>query len=260
MPMDAENAADLPKRASPAPISIDLWTWPLGATQDETLEQLDVLSDDERQRASRFIFVEDKRRFIAGRARLRQILAHYVALPPDALVFRYGVQGKPALSLQRAAPFFNLSHSGGLAALAVAQDCDIGIDIERLRPIERGVAKRFFSTGENAALQCLYKADWRDAFYRCWTRKEAVVKAVGKGLSLRLDSFEVSLHCGTPACVLHFDGCRDAGSEWSLVDLALGPGLVGAIAARTMGVGLSVRRRHWEKTGLPQRSDATTRE
>jgi 4'-phosphopantetheinyl transferase len=221
---------------------------------------LDLLSDDERQRASRLIHVQDQRRFIAGRARLRQILAHYVALPPDALVFCYGAQGKPALSHAHAAPFFNLSHSGGLVALAVAPGCDIGIDIERLRPIERDVANRFFSAGENAALARLHKADWRDAFYGCWTRKEAVVKALGKGLSLPLDSFEVTVQRGTPACVLHFDGCRDAGLQWSLADLALGPGLVGAIAARTMGAGLSVRRRHWEETVSPQRSDATTRE
>src|ERR1700730_14616523 len=111
MLIDAENAFDVPESAAPAPISIDLWTWPLEATQEETLPLLDLSSDDQRQRASRLIFVDDKRRFIAGRARLRQILARYVALPPDALVFCYGAQGKPSLLLKRSAPFFNLSHS-----------------------------------------------------------------------------------------------------------------------------------------------------
>jgi 4'-phosphopantetheinyl transferase len=88
----------------PHPIPIDLWTWPLDATREETQQLLDVLSDDERQRASRLILVEDQRRFISGRARLRQILARYVALPPDALVFRYGAQGKPSLSRERSRP------------------------------------------------------------------------------------------------------------------------------------------------------------
>ena len=202
-----------------------------------------VLSSDERRRAASFVFAPDRHRFIVGRGRLRQILSRYVALPPEALRFRYGAHGKPALSPARLALYFNLSHSGGLAALAIA-GCDVGVDIEEVRPVDDAVAGRFFSAREQAALRGLRRADWRDAFYRCWTRKEAVVKALGKGLSLRLASFDVSVTRSAPL-LLRLEGCRDAASQWSIVDVALPHGLVGAIAARTMGRGVSVEHHRW---------------
>ena len=221
---------------------IDLWTWPLMAPRRETAALEAVLSADERRRAAAFIFAEDRRRFIVGRARLRQVLARYVAAPPEALRFCYGAHGKPALASSRSAPCFNLSHSAGLAALAIA-GCDVGVDIEAVRPVDSAVAERFFSAGENAALRGLRGVDWRDAFYRCWTRKEAMVKALGKGLSLRLASFDVSVARSAPL-LLRLEGCRDP-SQWSLVDGALPRGLIGAIAARTMGRGVSVERHRW---------------
>jgi 4'-phosphopantetheinyl transferase len=225
-----------------APLRIDLWTWSLEAPRRETAALEAVLSAEERQRASSFIFAEDRRRFIVGRARLRQVLGRYTAMPPKALRFCYGAHGKPALAPSRSAPCFNLSHSAGMAALAIA-DCAVGIDIEKVRPINRAVAERFFSARENAALRGLRGADWRDAFYRCWTRKEAVVKAIGKGLSLRLASFDVSV--ATAPLLLRLEGSFDTASQWSLVDVALPRGLVGAIAARTMGRGVRVQHLRW---------------
>jgi 4'-phosphopantetheinyl transferase len=132
-----------------------------------------------------------------------------------------------------------------MAALAIA-GCDVGVDIEEVRPVDGAVAERFFSAGENAALRGLRGEAWRDAFYRCWTRKEAVVKALGKGLSLRLASFEVSVARSAPH-LLRLEGCRDAASQWSIVDVALPRGLVGAIAARTMGREVSVERLRWSR-------------
>lgn len=248
----ATTAVPMPRRssASPpavgtAPMRIDLWTWPLEASRKETAALEAVLSADERRRAASFIFAPDRRRFIVGRGRLRLILSRYVALPPEALRFRYGAHGKPALSSARTAPCFNLSHSGELAALAIAS-CDVGVDIEEIRPVDAAVAERFFSARENAALRGLRGAEWHDAFYRCWTRKEAVVKALGKGLSLRLSSFEVSVARSAPL-LLRLEGCRDAASQWSIVDVALPRGRVGAIAARTMGRGVSVEHHRWNR-------------
>jgi 4'-phosphopantetheinyl transferase len=226
-------------------VPIDLWTWPLEVSRREEAVLEALLSADERQRVASFISVRDRRRFIVGRGRLRQVLSPYVFLPPEALRFRYGAHGKPALSPSRSRPHFNLSHSAGVAALAIAA-CDVGIDIEEVRPVDSAVAERFFSAGENAVLRTLRGADWRDAFYRCWTRKEAVVKAIGKGLSLPLASFEVSVPRAAPF-LLFLEGCQDATSQWSIVDVALPRGLVGAIAARTMGRGVSVRRRRWDR-------------
>jgi 4'-phosphopantetheinyl transferase len=204
-----------------------------------------ILSADERQRASRLLLARDRNRFIAARARLRQILARYVAMPPEALIFGYGAQGKPALSLAAASPFFSLSHSGGVAALGVTHGCEIGIDIEQVRAIDGGVAKRFFSTEENTALAQLHEEDWLEGFYRCWTRKEAVIKAIGTGLTLDLASLEVSLAPAAPTCVLRVGGCRAGARQWSLADLTVGPGIIGAVAACTRGAGLQVRPRQW---------------
>jgi 4'-phosphopantetheinyl transferase len=241
-----------------APVGIDLWTWPLEAPHRETAALEAVLSADERQRAASFVLAEDRRRFIVGRARLRQVLARYVAMPPEALRFCYGAHGKPALAPPRSAPCFNLSHSAGLAALAIA-GCDVGVDIEEVRPVDGAVAERFFSAGEIAALRGLRGADWRDAFYRCWTRKEAVVKGLGKGLSLRLASFDVSVAPSAPL-LLRLEGSRDAASEWSIVDVALPRGLVGAIAAHTMGRGVRVARHRWAATAAPRRGVVGSRQ
>jgi len=240
--MPSQSSAS-PSAVGTAPVRIDLWTWPLEASHRETAALEAILSADERRRAASFVFAADGRRFVVGRARLRQILSRYVAMPPEALRFRYGLHGKPALSPARPAPNFNLSHSGGLAALVIAS-CHVGIDIEEVRPVDGAVAERFFSAGENAALRGLRGADWRDAFYRCWTRKEAVVKALGKGLSLRLASFDVSV-APSASLLLRLEGCRDAASQWSIVDVAFPRGVVGAIAARTMGRGVSVKRHNW---------------
>jgi len=232
--------------ARPAPrgsLTVDVFTWRLAAPQGEVAALAELLSAEERRRAARFAFAPDRDRFIVGRARLRQILARYVAQRPEALTFRYRPHGKPSLATARAAPFFNLSHSDDLAALAITSACDIGIDIERIRTVPAAVARRFFAANENAALLRLDGADWLAGFFRCWTRKEAVIKAVGKGLAFPLKSFAVSLLPGKLARVVHIGGCTEAGREWALADLTLGPGLAGAIAARTMGVRLSVRRR-----------------
>jgi len=220
-------------RPAAAPVGIDLWMWPLevGQAEGDALEEL--LSADERVRALRYHLAHDRRQFIVGRARLRQILADYAASPPETLEFCYGEQGKPALSGHRSL-CFNLSHSGGCAALAVA-GCDVGIDIEEVRPIDRRVAQRFFSADENAVLDRLCEGDWLHGFYRCWTRKEAVLKALGSGLSL--------------AAAEATDGgpCLDGAVQWSIVDLALSPPFVGAIAARTMGAQAAIRRR-WQNS------------
>jgi 4'-phosphopantetheinyl transferase len=238
-----------PRAVATAPVRIDLWTWPLEAPRGETAALEAVLSADERRRAASFVFAQDRRRFIVGRGRLRQVLSRYVALPPEALCFCYGAHGKPALSPSRSAPCFNLSHSAGLAALAIAA-CDVGLDIEKVRPIDSAIAERFFSASENAALRDLRGAEWRDAFYRCWTRKEAVAKALGRGLSLRLAAFDVSVARSAPL-LLALEGCRDAALQWSLVDVALPRGLIGAIAARTMGRGVRVERHHWGRSACP---------
>ena len=212
---------------------IDVWTWRLRAARGELALLFQLLSADERARVARLAFVQDRVQFIVGRARMRQVLAGYLAVPPEALRFGYGDRGKPMLSHCASAPFFNLSHSGDFAALAVAHCGDVGIDVEQIRPVGSEIAQRFFTEGEKAILARLSGSEWRQAFYRCWTRKEAVLKANGKGLSGGLASFDVALATDATARPLRLQRDRsDSAEPWSVQDLALAAGFVGAVAVR----------------------------
>ncbi len=190
------------------------------------------LTPDERERAGRFVVPADGAEFTVGRGRLREILARYVGRPPGDLRFAYAAHGKPRLDMNCPVPFFNLSHTGTQAVLAVASDLDVGIDIERVRPVERGLARRFFSVAEVATLEALPADQWREGFFRCWTRKEAVLKALGVGFSMSLASFDVSIAEGEPPRVLRIDADHGAPHEWSVFEVRPSPETIVAVAAR----------------------------
>jgi 4'-phosphopantetheinyl transferase len=217
--------------SAPLQDRIDVWTWRLGAGDDDLALLICLLSADERARATRFVGARDREQFIVGRARLRQILASYLALPPETMRFSYGKHGKPLLSRYPHAPSFNLSHSGDLAALAVSGCGAVGIDVEQLREVGTEIGQRFFTDNENAILARLSGRRRIEAFFRCWTRKEAVVKANGKGLMGGLQLFDVQLARDATSRPLHIGMDRpDARPKWSLYDLALDAGFVGALA------------------------------
>ncbi|MEX5729697.1 4'-phosphopantetheinyl transferase [Rhodovulum iodosum] len=206
------------------PVEIDLWLWALDPPPDLAARLAKRLAPEEQARAARFVHPRHGSRFSAARGRMREILAGYVGGAPEALRFHYNPQGKPGLE---AGPAFNLSHAGGWAALAVTQaQVALGIDIEAVRQVDPAVADRFFSPDERAELSRFAPGDWATGFFRCWTRKEAVVKACGPGLSMPLDSFDVTL--GETAAVRRIDG--GAAEDWALLPLTLGPGLFGAVA------------------------------
>lgn len=213
----------------------DGWLWSLDIAPDRVAALRDLLADDERDRAARFAYPVHRDRHIVGRARLRQILGAETGRDPRDIVFRYGANGKPAVD---GGPEFNLTHTGGLAALAISRDGALGLDIEALRPIEDGVARHHFSAAEYARLSRLDPGDWLGGFYRCWTRKEAVIKACGLGLSMPLDSFDVSLAPGAAARLVRIEG--DVPSAWQLVHFEPAPGVVGALAARTGGAQIAL--------------------
>ena len=210
---------------------IDVWTWRLCASNAELTMLVRLLSDDELARAARQASAQHRAQFIVGRARSRQILARYLAMPPEALRFSYGKHGKPLLSQHRHALSFNLSHSAGLAALAVSRCGAVGIDVEQLRPVGTDISLRFFTASEKAVLARLSGRHWLEAFYRCWTRKEAVLKAIGKGLAGGLGVFDVALAREATSGPLHIRGGEPGYSRrWSLYDLPLDAGFVGALA------------------------------
>ncbi|MBI1220618.1 MAG: 4'-phosphopantetheinyl transferase superfamily protein [Rhodobacteraceae bacterium] len=206
-------------------IGVDLWLWPLEEGGDAT-----ILSAAEQARADRFVHLRDAVAYRAAHVRLRQILGGYVGCDPAALVFTESGNGKPELAQ---GPAFNLSHSGGWAALAVTPAPRLGVDIEAHRTVEPEVAERFFSRAEQHDLAPLAGVAWRDAFFRCWTRKEAFVKAVGAGLSLPLDSFDVTILPGDAPCIRRLAGGR--AEDWTLIDLPLGAGFAGAVVVEAKG-------------------------
>jgi len=205
-----------------------------------------TLSADELSRAERFYFPKDREHFVAARGILRAILSLYLDTAPDQLRFCYGARGKPALAMtsRQEKLGFNLSHAQGLCLYAVAFGREVGIDLERLRLISDAeqISKQFFSAREHAALLAVPASQRHEAFFNCWTRKEAYIKAVGDGLARPLDRFEVSLRPGESAKLLSVEGDAHEVGRWSLRELTPAPGYVAAVAVQ----GHDWRLRCWQ--------------
>ena len=214
------------------PRDIHVWRVELDRSRAHLESLAASLSPEERSYASRFQFEGDRSRYIAARGALRHILGGYVKAAPETIVFRYGARGKPELG-EPSAPWlgFNVSHSQDIALCAVASSRRVGIDVEYLRPVADAldIAERFFSRGEAAALRAVPHERQRSAFFACWTRKEAYVKALGEGLAVPLQSFEVSLGDPEPTELRSIDGSVEAARRWTVRDVAPGPGYAGAV-------------------------------
>jgi 4'-phosphopantetheinyl transferase len=221
---------------------VHVWCASLDEAAPHNNNFIQTLAADERARADRFYFEIDRARFIAAHGILRAILSLYLDRAPDRLQFSYGAYGKPALANHaRDSIDFNLSHSRGVALYAIARGREVGVDLELIRPeLEtEQIARQFFSPREIATLLALPVDVRREAFFLCWTRKEAYLKARGAGLSLPLDQFDVSLTPGEPAALT---GTRPDAADalrWSLVNLSPPCGYAGAIAVEGRGWTLS---------------------
>jgi 4'-phosphopantetheinyl transferase len=221
------------------PDEVHVWWIPLDLSAPR-LDALDgILSPDERARADRFHFRRDRDRFVVGRASLREILGGYLERDPVSLAFSQGPWGKPALSLRSESEDldFNLAHSDGLGALAVSRGRALGVDVEAVRrdfELEE-IAERFFSSSEVAVFRGLPPGQRAEAFFACWTRKEAYIKARGEGLSIPLDKFSVAFAPGETPALLECELDSNEVRRWCFEDLRPGPGFAGALAVEGTG-------------------------
>jgi 4'-phosphopantetheinyl transferase len=193
-----------------------------------------LLSADERDQAGRFHFKKDRDRYIVRHGILRIILGHYLNVAPGLIRFKYGKNSKPALAdgPGRGKLYFNLSHSRGMVLYAFTSEREIGVDIEYIRniPDMEQIVERFFSAREKTVFRALSKSRKREAFFNCWTRKEALIKATGEGLSYPLDGFVVSMVPDEPARLISIDGNTGLAARWSIRDLKPAAGYAAAIA------------------------------
>jgi len=213
---------------------VEVWTIWLGASAPVSRAFRELLSSDEILRADRFAFERLRSSFEISHGALRVLLAQYMKCRPCELKFTSGPKGKPALcgnsQLQ-----FNMAHSGGLAVYAFLLGSEIGVDIEEVRDLcdFEHIAERYFCREEALQLLSIVGEKQREeAFYRCWTRKESYLKAIGDGLSVPLDQFQVTLLPDSPARFIHIGGQTSEASSWTLQHLDPAPGYAGALAYR----------------------------
>ena len=203
------------------------WCVPLDLPPDDLVS---TLAEEEHDRSARFNFDRDRRRYVVAHGALRSLLGSYLGIHPRQVRFSVNEFGRPELSPDHGSRLrFNLSHSADLALIAIAPDVDIGVDVEHIRPGPdySDIARHFFSEEEVRELDGIPSHLLAGAFFRCWTQKEAYVKARSEGFGIPLTSFSVS----------HLQ------EAWSVYMLEPAPGYVGAVAIERRAWRLS--QRHW---------------
>jgi len=212
---------------------VQVWAAPLEATAEGLDKFARTLAPEEHERAGRFLFDRDRERFVVGRGLLRAILGRYLGAEPAEIALAYGPHGKPTLDGAFAGNrlAFNVAHSAGLAVVAVARDCVLGVDVERVRDLGNAaeMADRFFSPRESAELRALPDDQRPAAFIHLWTRKEAFLKATGRGIAEGLEIIEVSFLPEEPARLISVPETAEH-LAWELHDLKPAAGFGAALA------------------------------
>lgn len=231
MPAPAMNESPMSENSI-----VELVVADLAADRQSTVVAMSILSAHERARANRFALDLARRRYVLARARLRRLLGDRLNVRPQDLRLVTGRHGKPALGGRHAAAGleFNLSHSEDIVVYAFSWSGEVGVDIEAVRPLRSAdeIASLMFSSRENAAYRAVDRRHRLHAFFNCWTRKEAFVKALGSGFHHPLKRFDVSLAPGEPARILRVGGTPGDECGWRVREFAPAPGWVGAVVAR----------------------------
>ncbi len=225
---------------------VHVWTTTLDSCPLNVEALGDLLSPDERDRADRMLVPSHRETFVLARGTLRRLAGAYLDRPAGRLRFEYTPLGRPKL-LPADNPDgleFSVSHSGGVVLLAFARGVAVGVDVERIRPRVDcdAIAERFFAPAERQSLASMAGPERRTAFFTCWTRKEAVLKAVGLGISRGLGCVAVTCEPGVQPRIVASNLGEITAEAWSLRDLDAGPGCVAALAVKAPG--LQLRRFH----------------
>ena len=212
---------------------VHIWYANLNIEESLELYFYNILSSDEKQKANRFRFPKDRTHYIAGRGILRELLGKILSKNPNIIQFMYSKYDKPFLK-DNSDLQFNISHSNGIGLFGFVKEYLIGVDIEYAkRPIEvEQIASRFFSKNEAKRLLDLPGNQQLEGFYNCWTRKEAIIKAIGQGLSFPLDQFEVSLKLNEEAKLLATYWDRNEVENWQMKSFSPIHDYKGALAVR----------------------------
>ncbi len=237
-----------PARFALAPGEVHVWAVKLTQPESFVTKLAALLHEEEKERAARFQFEPLRQSFRVSHGALRCILSRYVNTAPEQLRFMHGPFGKPELEPKNAVRF-NLSHSGELALLAVALEYELGVDVEALRPVPEAesIARSNFSPNEYETFCGLDQKQKLLAFFNCWTRKEAFIKAHGAGLSMPLDQFEVAFAPDAPARLLRIRGEACAAARWTLCALHPADGYAAALAVDARQMKISCWR--WSEEG-----------
>lgn len=249
--MTAGPTAQADDAGIPGEGQVHVWSIPLGASKETCGEAVSVLDATEVQRARCQVAERNRWAYALAHAAVRTVLSCYTGVAARDLCFIEDDFGKPALAGWGSRLSFNLSRTEGLAVLAVTSGRRIGVDVERIHPSgdEGDVARRFFSRRENRDLNALPRPARPSAFFTCWTRKEAFVKALGQGLSIPLDAFDVSVAEGQPG-LLNSRLPGVVADEWTIRDLQVGSECVSAFALEGENTGISFRSWDWVSSGL----------
>jgi 4'-phosphopantetheinyl transferase len=239
-----------PAHPTLSPDEVHVWLVHLAVDAHTVAELAASLPQAERERAYQFRNEAARTQFVVTRSALRSILSVYLDVSPLRIEFVHGPQGKPALA-NFPGLHFNVTHSADVALVAVTRIGEVGVDVERVRPFanDLGMAERYFSPGETTLLRSLIGPRRSEAFFHAWTRKEAYLKASGKGLSYGLERVEVTLLPEDEARFLRIDGCERLAAQWSLHHLVPAVGCVGAVTIE--GHDYRLRCWHWDGTHAP---------
>lgn len=254
--MNGPAAVEAWPRAAAAPelfaAEMHVWRVPLDISAAAMVRAAGCLDRAEQARAAAYRFERHRRRFVACRAAQRGILGKYLDVAPREISFDYSPLGKPRLAArwQAAELEFNVTNSGEWALVSVTRGQPHGVDVEHVarRCDHAALAARYFAPEERAALAGLPSEDRRAGFFRCWTRKEAVLKATGTGLTFPLDRFVVALTADEPPRLHSIEGCPQRAARWSLVSFEPGAGYQAALAWEGSALG-EMRTFTWMEDG-----------